>query len=46
MIRRYDDQATDDISDESEKKILFVEKSLQPVFQVKALLRRPKKMVN
>ena len=42
-IRRYDDQAFDDMIDESGKKTTIVKKNHCGLFQVEALVRRPKK---
>ena len=47
-IRRYEDQAFDDISEESEKNILSTLSLINccGLFQLKALLSRPNKMAN
>ena len=42
LICRYDDQAFDDMGEECEKKTLLLRNSCS-LFQVKALLSRPKK---
>ena len=41
-IRRYDDQAFDDICEESGKNIYFSLRNCCGLFQAKALLSRPK----
>ena len=44
-ICMYDDQAFDDMSEESEKKLIIIKKSLRPVSS-QGMVEQAKKMVN